>query len=173
MRLSVLRGTYTVCKLRDARQGDWSGGLTFVGRTPEELSHIYAELRESCYDKDLLVQDMIPGFDESLYSITCFAWQGNVEFSVLGHVLLQDHAPSAIGNPVVIVGDTEMPDWKVKLLDDAKRFLEHVGYTGFANFDVMYDSRDDTYKFLEVNARLGRNSWYLDIAGIDGDAEEA
>lgn len=38
MRLSVLRGTYTVCKIRDARQVDWSGGLTFVGRTPEELS---------------------------------------------------------------------------------------------------------------------------------------
>lgn len=145
---------------------DGKAKIMTVG-TPEELSRIYAELRESCYDKDLLVQDMIPGFDESLYSITCFAWQGNVEFSVLGHVLLQDHAPSAIGNPVVIVGDTEMPDWKVKLLDDAKRFLEHVGYTGFANFDVMYDSRDDTYKFLEVNARLGRNSWYLGIAGID------
>ena len=38
MRLSVLRGTYTVCKIRDARQVDWSGGLTFLGRTPEELS---------------------------------------------------------------------------------------------------------------------------------------
>lgn len=135
--------------------------------TPDELTRIYDTLRDSCYDKDLLVQDMIPGFDESLYSITCFAWNGHVEFSVLGHVLLQDHAPSAIGNPVVIYGDTDMPEWKTKLLDDAKRFLEHVKYTGFANFDVMHDSRDDIYKFLEVNARLGRNSWYLNLAGID------
>ena len=134
---------------------------------PDELARIYGTLRDSCYDKDLLVQDMIPGFDESLYSITCFAWDGCVEFSVLGHVLLQDHAPSAICNPVVIVGDTDMPSWKARLLDDAKRFLEHIGYTGFANFDVMHDSRDDTYKFLEVNARLGRNSWYLNLAGID------
>lgn len=138
-----------------------------VINSQDELARVYDTLRDSCYDKDLLVQDMIPGFDESLYSITCFAWNGHVEFSVLGHVLLQDHAPSAIGNPVVIVGDTEMPTWKAKLLDDAKRFLEHVGYTGFANFDVMHDSRDDTYKFLEVNARLGRNSWYLNLAGID------
>lgn len=133
----------------------------------EELARVYSALRPSCYDKDLLVQDMIPGFDESLYSITCFAWKGKVEFSVLGHVLLQDHAPSAIGNPVVIVGDTEMPAWKVNLLNDAKRFLEKVNYTGFANFDVMYDSRDGSYRFLEVNARLGRNSWYLSLAGID------
>lgn len=133
----------------------------------EELARVYSALRPSCYDKDLLVQDMIPGFDESLYSITCFAWKGKVEFSVLGHVLLQDHAPSAIGNPVVIVGDTEMPAWKVNLLNDARRFLEKVNYTGFANFDVMHDSRDGSYRFLEVNARLGRNSWYLSLAGID------
>ena len=38
MRLKVLDGAYTVCKIRDARQVDWTGELTFLGRTPEELS---------------------------------------------------------------------------------------------------------------------------------------
>ena len=132
-----------------------------------ELELVYKTLKDSSYDKELLVQDKIPGWDDSLYSITCFSWKGNVEFSVLGHVLLQDHAPSAIGNPVVIVGNTEMPNWKVRLLSDAEKFLKRIKYSGFTNFDVMYDSRDDTYRFLEVNARLGRNSWYLNLAGID------
>lgn len=133
----------------------------------EGLEEIYTTLRSSCYNKQLLVQDMIPGFDESLYSITCFAWQGHVVFSILGHVLLQDHAPSAIGNPVVIVGNTEMPEWKERLLLQAESFLKEIKYSGFANFDIMYDSRDDTYRFLEVNARLGRNSWYVNLAGVD------
>ncbi|MGN1248993.1 MAG: ACT domain-containing protein [Candidatus Spyradocola sp.] len=38
MRLAVLDGAYTVCKIRDTRQVDWSGELTFLGCTPEEIS---------------------------------------------------------------------------------------------------------------------------------------
>ena len=38
MRLKVLDGAYTVCKIRDIRLVDWSGELTFLGRTPEEKS---------------------------------------------------------------------------------------------------------------------------------------
>ena len=38
MRLKVLDGAYTVCKIRDIGLVDWSGELTFLGCTPEEKS---------------------------------------------------------------------------------------------------------------------------------------
>lgn len=38
MRLTLLNGRYTVCKIRNIQQVDWSGELTCLGRTPEENS---------------------------------------------------------------------------------------------------------------------------------------
>ena len=38
MQLVVLDGAYSVCRAKGLNEIDWSGPLTFVGRTPEELS---------------------------------------------------------------------------------------------------------------------------------------
>ena len=45
MRLRVLDGAYTVCKIRDIGQVDWSGELTFLGCTPEEKSLVCETIR--------------------------------------------------------------------------------------------------------------------------------
>lgn len=38
MQLRLLSGAYSVCKITDAAEIDWSGEVTFVGKTPDELS---------------------------------------------------------------------------------------------------------------------------------------
>lgn len=65
-----------------------------------------------------------------------------------------------VGNPVAILKDCNR-----QVMEDAKRLLEHVGYTGFSNFDIRYDARDGSYKFLEINTRLGRSNYYVTAAG--------
>ena len=79
-----------------------------------------------------------------------------------GHVLLEDHTPSAIGNPVVIIN--EVND---QIVAAATKFLEHIGYTGFANFDIKYDTRDGKFKFFEINVRLGRSNFYVTASGFN------
>lgn len=135
----------------------------FEVETPEELERIFAALQASSYDRELIVQEFVPGDDDALRSITLFADQnGDVRVSAMGRVVLQDHAPSAIGNPVCIVGERDE-----RAIEDAARFLKHVGYHGFANFDCKLDPRDGSYKFFEVNTRPGRNSYYLTLAGVN------
>lgn len=134
----------------------------FEVQTPGELRTIYHNLQESSYDRELIVQEFIPGEDDGLRSVTTFSDdEGNLRVSCMGQVVLQDHAPSAIGNPVVI------RDARVEsVVEQAARFLKHVGYHGFANFDVKYDPRDGSYRFFEVNTRPGRNTFYLSLAGV-------
>ena len=38
MQLHLLSGSYTVCRLSDPTLISWSGELTFIGKTPDELS---------------------------------------------------------------------------------------------------------------------------------------
>lgn len=126
-----------------------------------ELTRIFEALKASCYDRELIVQDFIPGPDDGLRSITVYMNpDGTPAMTCSGRVVLQDHCPSAIGNPVCIISE------RVEAaIDDAVRLLAHVGYRGFANLDVKFDPRDGTYKFFEVNTRPGRNSYYVTLAG--------
>ena len=75
-------------------------------------------------------------------------------------VLLEDHAPTMIGNPVAMITEPFEQLWH-----DARRILEHTGYRGFANFDVKVDPRDGRALFFEVNPRIGRNNWYMTAGG--------
>ncbi len=126
-----------------------------------ELTRIFEALKASSYDRELIVQDFIPGADDGLRSITIYMnADGTPAMTCSGRVVLQDHSPSAIGNPVCIVSERAE-----SAIEDACRFLAHVGYRGFANFDVKLDPRDGTYRFFEVNTRPGRNTFYVNLAG--------
>lgn len=129
----------------------------------EDLKKMLANLETSSYDYKFLIQDCIPGDDTNMRVLTCYCDQNSkVRFASLGHVLLEDHTPSAIGNPVAIINEVDE-----QIVADATKFLEHIGYTGFANFDLKYDSRDGKYKFFEINVRLGRSNFYVTGSGFN------
>lgn len=130
---------------------------------PDELAKLFSDLQASPYDRELIVQDLVPGDDDGLRTITCFSdADGDVRVWSTGRVLLEDHVPTAIGNPVCI-----MLDRNDRIAADAARFLKHVGYRGYSNFDVKYDPRDGSYRFFEINTRPGRNTAYMQIGGAN------
>lgn len=133
----------------------------FVCDTPEQLEDTLRRVRASSYDGNLLLQEFIPGDDTNMRVLTCYSDRdGKVRFGSVGHVLLEEHHPLAIGNPCVII-TTEIDE----VIEQARRFLEHIGYVGFSNFDLKYDRRDGTYKFFEINVRLGRSNFYVTANG--------
>ena len=76
--------------------------------------------------------------------------------------MLEEHTPSAIGNPVVVINEVNND-----IVKAATKFLEEIGYTGFANFDIKYDERDGVFKFFEINVRLGRCNYYVTGSGFN------
>ena len=132
-------------------------------QTPDDLLRIFDLLREAGYDRELVVQDFIPGDDDALRSLTTFSdASGDVRVVSGGRVVLQAHSPARIGTPMCI-----LPERVDRIIEDAKRFCKHVGYRGFGNFDIKYDARDGSYKFFEINTRPGRNTYYVAQGGAN------
>lgn len=120
-------------------------------------------LRDGGFRGDYLVQELITGDDTHQYSIVAYVdGSGRMTAVATAQVLLGEHDPMMVGNPVAMI-TTPMPE----LMDAAERILTEMGYRGFANIDAKRDSRTGTLHFMEMNARMGRNSFYATAAGAD------
>jgi D-aspartate ligase len=113
------------------------------------------------YTDHMIVQEFIPGDDTNMRVLTSYSdKKARVRMMCLGHVLLEEHTPYGIGNHAVIITE-DSPE----LYEKFGRLLEDIGYTGFSNFDIKYDSRDGKYKAFEINTRQGRSNYYVTGAG--------
>lgn len=142
----------------------------FVGKkkvfeiaSPAELDALWVSLADAGFRGRFVVQDLVPGDDTHMRSITGYVdSRGSITLLCSAHVLIEEHTPSGLGNPAAMITARIDP-----MLEQARLFLTSTGYVGFANFDVKVDPRDGTYRFFEVNPRIGRNNYYLTAAGAN------
>lgn len=110
-----------------------------------------------------VIQQRILGDDTYNFHVMCYAnSEGKVAFSVSSHLLLEDHNPTAVGNPAALITES-FPN----LTAPAIRFLEGLNWRGFANFDIKVDPQDGKAYFFEVNPRIGRSNYYSTAAGMN------
>ncbi|WP_318656442.1 carboxylate--amine ligase [Scrofimicrobium canadense] len=153
-----------------AASGDEYDRLTLEGKkkiwfidTPEELSSLWQRLRTAGFQGKFLVQETIPGPDSQMVSLTLYVDSHGTATMLAGaRVLLEDHSPTMVGNPVAMI-TRKFPD----LWEQAQAILAAANYRGFANFDLKIDPRDGKVYFFEVNPRIGRNSYYVAAAGVN------
>ena len=135
----------------------------FVIKDLAEFKDIVGKIYTNGYKEDLILQDFIPGDDSNMRVLNAYVDKNHqVKMMCLGHPLLEDPDPIAIGNYMVIA-----PDYDEKLYQTVQAFLEKINYTGMANFDIKYDVRDGQYKFFEINLRQGRSSFYVTLNGYN------
>jgi D-aspartate ligase len=144
--------------------------LSFPGKkkvyqvdTPADLAALWRTLTDAGFQGRFVVQEMVPGDDTQMRSITCYVdSRGEITLSCCAHVLLEEHTPSGLGNPAAMI--TGRAD---AMLEQAHRLLRSTGYVGYANFDVKVDPRTGDARFFEVNPRIGRNNYYVTAAGAN------
>jgi D-aspartate ligase len=131
--------------------------------TPADLAGLWKALQKAGYKGRFVAQEMIPGDDSFMRSITAYVdAAGEVTLLAGAQVLVEEHTPNGLGNPAAMVtGDLG------EMFEQAVGFLKATGYRGFANFDVKVDPRDGVGKFFEVNPRIGRNNYYVTAAGAN------
>ena len=161
---------FTFPVVAKAANGEPYDVLEFEGKrkiwfidTPAELAKLWETLKKAGFRDTFLVQELVPGDNTAMRSITAYVdSRGEVTLIGSARVLLEDHAPTMIGNPVAMITEDFPQLWA-----DACALLTENGYRGFANFDVKIDPRDGRALFFEVNPRIGRNNWYMAAAGAN------
>ncbi len=128
-----------------------------------DLKKTINKIYSSDYYESLIIQEYIPGDSMSMAVVNCYVnKEGSVKLMSLGKILLEEPVPTLIGNYSAIISDTNE-----NLCYELKRFLEKIGYTGFANIDLKYDYRDKKYKVFEINIRQGRSSYFTTGSGYN------
>lgn len=160
-------GYPVACKPADAisyRNHPFEGQKkAFIIDTPEDLATTVERVYASGYTDHLIVQDFIPGDDGSMRVVNGYArGDGSISLLSIGHPLLEDYSPMAIGNYAAILSYSDKA-----IYDSVEHLLKDSGWRGFFNMDLKFDPRDNTYKFFELNPRAGRSSFFTTLAGYN------
>ena len=135
----------------------------YIIDTLDELEWTINAIYNAGYTGELIVQDFIPGDDSRMRVLNAYVDQHHrVRMMFLGHPLLEDPTPAAVGNYAAI-----MPDYNEEICTQIGDFLQQIGYVGVANFDMKYDERDGKYKLFEINLRQGRSSYFVTLNGFN------
>ncbi|MBQ7124732.1 MAG: ATP-grasp domain-containing protein [Clostridia bacterium] len=147
---------YLKCKFEGKKK-------VFFFDTIEEYDTIIKNMKSSGYFGKLIIQEFIPGGDDSMRVVNTYSGNdGKTRVASLGQPVLEEYSPSSLGNYAAIISRSDE-----ELCKKVASFLDELGYVGFANFDMKYDSRSGKYMAFEINCRPGRSSFYVRGAGLN------
>ncbi len=148
--------------------------LEFIGKNKIYKINNYEELNKTIdlvyhngYKDKLIIQEFITGGDDYLFDAVCYVnSKGKAEFMSFAQIGLQERTKSMVGNAAVLINGLNLTKGNILAeVNILKEFLEQINYRGFAEIDMKYDQKDNTFKVLEINARQGRSSYYLNGLG--------
>ena len=127
----------------------------------EQLLQEYRKAANLIDRSEIMIQELIPGAADNLYSFGSLYSHGRVLGKVVARRTRQH--PAEFGRVTTHAETVHIPE----LEDKATRFLDAMRYQGISEVEFMWDPRDEKYKLIEINARFW--SWHsLAIAaGVD------
>jgi predicted ATP-grasp superfamily ATP-dependent carboligase len=114
----------------------------------EELVKTYEYVCSIIEPSEVLVQELIPGGPNHLYSFCPFFKNGEVLTSIMARRSRQH--PMDFGHASTFAELVDIPE----IQEIAEKFLGLINYYGFAEVEFMQDPRDGNYKLIEVNPRV-------------------
>ncbi len=129
----------------------------------ESYLSVIKSMNKSGYSGKLIIQEFIEGDDSAMRVMNAYSdSDGKVRIMCLGQPVLEEYHPKTLGNYAAIISRND-----ASLYTKIKSFLEAIGYIGFSNIDMKYDSKRDKYYMMEINPRPGRSSFFVRSAGLN------
>jgi len=119
----------------------------FVCNNKQELVKNYQKASEIIPPEEIIIQDIIPGSSENLYS-ACFMFSGGESQVQLVARRKRQH-PINFGNATTFAETVKNNN----LINISEKLLQEVTYDGICEVEYKYDERDGKFKLLEINTR--------------------
>lgn len=134
----------------------------------EDLVKVIDNIKNGGYTDTLIIQEYIEGDDSCLFDSVIYADKNaKVKRITLAQIGLQEHTKDLVGNAAVLINNYNEFNNSDEIIEKIRELSEKIGITGFAEFDLKYDKKDNKFKLLEINPRQGRSSYYLSSAGCN------
>ena len=127
----------------------------------EQLLREYLKAATLVDPSEIMVQELIPGAAENLYSFGSLFSNGRVLGKVVARRTRQH--PAEFGRVTTHAETVHIPE----LEDMGTRFLEAMGYQGISEVEFMWDPRNGKFKLIEINARFWAWHSLAIAAGVD------
>lgn len=119
----------------------------FVCNNSLELKMNYEKALSLIPNDEIIIQDIVPGNSEHQYSV-CFMFNGEKPLVTLTARRARQHPPD-FGNATTYAETVDIPE----IVTYAEKILKEINFIGVCEVEFKFDTRDNTYKFLEVNPR--------------------
>jgi predicted ATP-grasp superfamily ATP-dependent carboligase len=137
----VLKPAYKQTLNRFTRSKAW------LARDRSELLTLYDDAVRLVDPSIVMIQEMIEGGGENQFSFACLCADGRPVGSLTARRTRQYPLDFGTGS---FVETLELPEIEIP----AKRLIGSLRYSGVAELEFKYDSRDGKYKLLEMNPRF-------------------
>jgi predicted ATP-grasp superfamily ATP-dependent carboligase len=138
-----------------------TGKKAFRADNEEELLKLYRMALKAVNPEEIMIQEMIPEASKHLYSFCPFFKNGNVVARIIAKRSRQH--PMDFGHASTYVETVDIP----VLEKIGRSFLKSIQYYGIGEVEFIYDTREEVYKFLEVNPRVWGWHSISSRAGVD------
>lgn len=124
----------------------------------EEMVVIYRQAVDA--GLEVTLQEIIPGDDTHVVNYNSYFWEGNplVEFTAQ-HLR---NTPPQFGSPCVAVSKHIS-----EVIEPGRKILQAMGFYGYSCTEFKKDSRDGTYKLMEINGRHNLSTLLAVHCGIN------
>lgn len=135
------------------------GGKVVVLDSWDDLKDAYSHVEGT--GLPFMIQEMVPGGDEELYGYLAFWDAEGRERAWLTKQKLRQNPP--LFGDGALQQTVEAPT----VAANSRRLLRAFDYQGFVGVEYKYDSRDDTYRLMEINPRTVSGNQMAITAGVD------
>ncbi|MFH1928014.1 MAG: ATP-grasp domain-containing protein, partial [Chloroflexota bacterium] len=133
----------------------------YRANTMEELIRLYGVMAAIIDPSEILIQELIPGRAENLFSFAGF-FRNGVPIAGLAARRPRQH-PMEFGRASTLVETVDLPELKALAI----QLLQGIAYSGLAEVEFMYDPKHARFELLEVNPRLWGWHTIATRAGLD------
>jgi len=119
----------------------------FKANTKEELIQAYVKASSVINPSEIMVQEVIHGSPDNLFSFCSFFKDGKVIGMCIGRRRRQ--RPMDFGNASTFVESIYVPE----LINLGTKLLKAMNYYGLSEIEFKKDPRNNKFKLLEINAR--------------------